>query len=417
MNNYNITNLSNGITVVSEKISHLKSFALGFWFNTGARDETPGNNGISHFIEHMVFKGTKHRSAKKISDEIESYGGYLNAFTTKEHTCFYTKGLQDNLKRSFIVISDMIQNPLFKDSHIKKEAGVVVDELRDINDNPEELIFDKFEETLFAGTSLSYPIIGTEKNIRSFNSFKLKKYHTENFFPSGLLITASGAVDHDKLVRLTEDFISVRSRKKNKRKYLDKISQPAEHIIERDIQQFHAILGKTTYGIKHEERVKLKILSTILGEGSSSRLFQAVREKLGITYQINTFLNSYYDISAFGIYFSTNEKFASRVFKIISREMRKLSSVAAGQRELKRVKEFIKGGIILSMENTTNRMFRLASSMLYFNRIIPVEEYLSMIDRTTADDLLSLSGELLNEDELTRIILKSPNTTINKNAA
>src|SRR5574338_58930 len=153
VDNCKVTTLSNGIRIVSEFIPYLKSFSLGFWFNIGARDENLRNNGISHFIEHMLFKGTKTRTAKQISDQIESYGGYLNAFTSKEQTCYYGRGLSENFKKTFAVLSDMIQNPVFKDSHIKKEAGVVIDELKDIDDNPEELIFDKFEESIFNGHS------------------------------------------------------------------------------------------------------------------------------------------------------------------------------------------------------------------------------------------------------------------------
>ena len=166
MDNYYLTTLPNGTKIVSEFIPHVKSFTLGFWFNVGARDENLRNNGISHFIEHMLFKGTKKRTARMIAEEIESYGGYLNAFTSKEHTCYYSKGLTENLGRTFSVLSDLIQNPLFKERHIKKEAGVVIDELKDLDDNPEELLYDKFEEIIFNGNKLSLPVIGREGNIR-----------------------------------------------------------------------------------------------------------------------------------------------------------------------------------------------------------------------------------------------------------
>ena len=170
MDNYYLTTLPGGTKIVSEFIPYVQSFTLGFWFNVGARDESLRNNGISHFIEHMLFKGTKKRSARMIAEEIESYGGYLNAFTSKEHTCYYSKGLSENLGRTFGVLSDLIQNPLFKEMHIKKEAGVVIDELKDIDDNPEELLYDKFEEIIFNGSKLSFPVIGKEKNIRNFKS-------------------------------------------------------------------------------------------------------------------------------------------------------------------------------------------------------------------------------------------------------
>ncbi len=407
MEKYSVTKLSNGTTIISEFIPHVKSFSLGFWFNVGTRDENLNNNGISHFIEHMLFKGTKKRSARRISEGIESYGGYLNAFTSKEHTCYYSRGLTKNLSRTFGILSDMIQNPLFRESHIKKEAGVVIDELRDIHDNPEELIFDKFEEVIFSGNPLSYPIIGTEGNINKFNSGELQKYHRNNYITGNLLIVASGAVKHSELVKLAEKNIrkhkpgSELSREKFYRKNINDL------VIEKDFQQVHSIIGRSTIGLKNKKRTQVKILSTMLGEGSSSRLFQAVREKLGITYQINSFLNSYQDVSTFGVYFSTNSKQAERVMEIVVKEFLKMKEKKITEKELNRVKEYIKGGMLLSLESTTNRMIRIANSFLYFNRVVSLDDSLKKIDSVTVDDIASIANELLDEKKLSKVILTS----------
>lgn len=414
MNSYKISELPGGIKLVSETIQYVKSFSLGFWFNVGTRDENESNNGISHFIEHMVFKGTKKRSAKKISEDIEAYGGYLNAFTGKENTCFYGRGLQENLERTFNVISDMVQNPLFRQNHIKKEAGVVCDELHDINDNPEELIFDKFEEILFAGNSLSLPIIGTEKNLVSFNTSMLHRFHDEKYTNGNLLIAASGAVEHEKLVSLTEKYFREKSQASRLKRKLFLKSSPVEFVLEKDIQQVHSIIGRAAIGYNDERRLGLKLLSILIGEGSSSRLFQAVREKLGIAYQINSFLNSYNDVSAFGIYFSTNDKQVEKVVNIILREFKKLRENKVSQKELDRVKEYLKGSTILALENTSNRMIRMANSIIYYNRIITVEELLHRIDLITADDILNLANEYLQEKDLTRIFLRYPNKQLKK---
>jgi len=404
---YSITKLSNGTTIVSEFIPYVKSFSLGFWFNVGTRDENINNNGISHFIEHMLFKGTKNRSARKISEEIESYGGYLNAFTSKEQTCYYSRGLTKNLNRTFSILSDLVQNPLFRKSHIKKEAGVVIDELRDIDDNPEELIFDKFEEAIFSGNTLSYPVIGTEGNIRKFNTNELQKYHRNKYNPGNLLIVASGAVKHSELVKLAER--NIRKRKPGtevgrEKFYRKKVS---DLIVEKDFQQVHSIIGRSTIGLKNKKRIQVKILSTMLGEGSSSRLFQAVREKLGITYQINSFLNSYQDVSAFGVYFSTSSRQADRVMEIVEKEFRKMKEKKVTEKELSRVREYIKGGMLLSLESTTNRMIRIANSLLYFNRIVPLDEFIKKIDSVTVDDITAVANELLNEKKLSKVILTS----------
>jgi len=405
--NYYLTTLPGGTKIISEFIPHVKSFTLGFWFNVGARDESLRNNGISHFIEHMLFKGTKKRTAKMIAEEIESYGGYLNAFTSKEHTCYYSKGLSENLGRTFSVLSDLIQNPLFKEIHIKKEAGVVIDELKDLDDNPEELLYDKFEEIIFSGNKLSYPVIGKEANILKFNSGELFDYHNSNYNTNGLLIVASGNLKHDELIKLTEKYIT--EKKSTNRRSRDKfnIKKVEDAFIEKDVQQVHSIIGRATYGYNDKRRIPVRFLSALLGEGSSSRLFLAVREKLGITYQINSFLNSYYDTSAFGVYFSTNQNQYSKVIDIIFKEFKKLKDIPISERELKKVKEYLKGGIILSLESTTNRMMRIANSILYYDKVLSVEDYLSKIDKITSEDVQRTANDLLHDSKLIKVILKS----------
>lgn len=416
MSNNRVTTLPNGIKIITEHIPYVKSFSLGFWFNSGARDETLENNGISHFIEHMVFKGTKKRSAKRISEEIESVGGYLNAFTSKEHTCFYGRGLARNIDKTFNVISDMVLNPLFRDKDIVKEASVVLDELNDINDNPEELIFDKFEELIFNGSSLGLPIIGTEENINNFNSEVLHKFHREKFSTGELLVVASGLVNHDEVVKLTENtFIDNFNYSTPVRKTNDE-NFAANLIIEKEIQQVHCIIGRKTYGFDNPKRFPLILLSNALGEGSSSRLFQAVREKRGITYQINSFLNSFSDASAFGVYFSTNEKHVEKVVSIITKEFQKFRDVKISERELKRVKEYVKGGLILSLENTTNRMIRIAHSFLYFDKFISIEEIIEKIDAITPEQISEIANDVLDNSLFSKVLIKSNNKKLNKAA-
>ena len=407
MDNYYLTTLPGGTKIVSEFIPHVQSFTLGFWFNVGARDESVRNNGISHFIEHMLFKGTKKRSAKMIAEEIESYGGYLNAFTSKEHTCYYSKGLSENLGRTFSVLSDLIQNPLFKEIHIRKEAGVVIDEMKDIDDNPEELLYDKFEEIIFNGSKLSFPVIGKENNILNFNSNTLFNYHGKNYNTDGLLIVASGNLRHDELIKLTEKYITEGKSKRRRTRDQFQFKKVADTFIEKDVQQVHTIIGRATYGYNDKRRIPVRFLSALLGEGSSSRLFLAVREKLGITYQINSFLNSYNDTSAFGVYFSTNQNQYSKVIDIIYKEFKKLKEIPVTEKELKKVKEYLKGGVLLSLESTTNRMMRIANSILYYDKVFSVEDYLSRIEKITVEDVQKTAKELLSESKLIKVILKS----------
>ncbi|MCK9425531.1 MAG: insulinase family protein [Ignavibacteriaceae bacterium] len=391
---------------MSEFIPYVKSFSIGFWFNIGSRDENPENNGIAHFIEHMVFKGTKKRSSKKISEEIESCGGYLNAFTSKEHTCFYGRGLAQHFEKTFDVLSDMVQNPMFKQEHIVKEAGVILDELRDINDNPEELVFDEFEKHLFEMNGLGLPIIGKEKNVLSFNSDSIRNYYKKKYF-SSLTIVCSGAIKHNEVLQLAEKYL-LKGYLPCKNERSSSVENIVKHsMLEKDFQQVHIILGRKAYGYKEKERIPFNLLTNILGEGSSSRLFQAIREKLGITYQINTFINSYFDISTFGVYFSTGEKQSEKVLSILSKEFKKLQTTKVSEKELKRVKEYLKGSMLLSLENTTNRMIRIANSLLYFNRIIPVEEIIRDVEKVTPEEIHQLAKEMLNEKDFSKIEIRS----------
>jgi predicted Zn-dependent peptidase len=415
LNSYNKTVLPNGIRIISENIPHVQSFSLGFWFDVGSRDENKKNNGITHFIEHMLFKGTKKRSPRRIAEEIESYGGYLNAFTSKENTCYYGRGLISSLPRTFDVISDMIQNSAFKSAEIKKETGIVIDELDDINDNPEELIFDKFEEILFAGNSLSMPIIGTEKNIRGFSQKDLFSFIDQKYSFNNMLIAASGNVEHEKLIRLIDKyFIKDLGHGSIKRKLLN-IAPAPDHLIKKSVQQVHMILGRATYGYKDKKRITANILSHILGEGSSSRLFQTIREKNGIAYQLNSFLNSFYDVSSFGIYLSTNTKQSDRAQSLVLNEFKKIREKLVSDKELKKAREYIKGNIILSLESTTSRMFRMANSELYYNRLVTIDEVTKMIDAVTPKEIIDIANEILEENYLTKIII-SPKDLVLKSA-
>lgn len=415
MKNINITELPNGIKIISEKIGYVKSFSLGFWFNVGSRDETEENSGISHFLEHMFFKGTKKRSAKKIAEDIESLGGYLNAFTSKEHTCFYGRGLTDHVEKTFEVLADMIQNSVFNPKEIEKESAVVIDELNDIEDSPDELIFDKFESNLFQGNALGMPIIGTKKNLRNFRQKDLIKFVKENYTANRFFIVASGNIEHKDLVHFAKKYISKKMESDNESKRDLILTQAKDIFIQKETQQVHYILGKPTYGIKEKRRNIVSVLSHILGEGSSSRLFQKIREENGIAYQVNSFLNSFFDISTFGVYLSTNYKSVYKAQDLIFKEIEKIKQKKVGKVELSRAKEYLIGNMLMSLESTTNRMLRIAQSVIYFNKIKSVEETVKNIQSVTANNIREISNELFESTNkfgnggLTRVILSSKN--------
>jgi len=411
------TILPEGIKVVTEYLPHVSSFSLGFWFNVGSIDEDLSNNGISHFIEHMLFKGTAKRSAKKISDDIESCGGYLNAFTSKEHTCFYGRGLPQHLEKTFSVLSDMIQNSLFRNTDICKESKIVIDELYDIEDSPDELIFDKFEGTIFKGSSFSMPIIGTEENIKNFSRDKIVDYYNSHYGFNNLTIVTSGNVEHNDILKYIDKYFKRNLFSDvNQRKYIHHKEKTDYFSFNKDIQQVHFILGKETFGYKQKNRILPGILSGILGEGSSSRLFVRLRERNGIAYQLNTFLNSFYDISTFGVYLSTNANEFYKAYSLILDEFRKLREKKISEKELRRIKEYLKGSIILSLENTTNRMVRIAQSEIYFNRIKTIDEVIGEIESIDVNDIYNFSNKFLIEDSFLKIIISQKDFTFKKAA-
>lgn len=416
MINYELSELTNGIKVVSEFTPHYKSFSMGFWFNVGSRDESLSENGISHFIEHMLFKGTTKRTSKQITDAIEASGGYINAFTSKEQICIYVRGLEEYFEKYFDVLSDMIQNSLYKPSHIKTESGVVIEELNDIEDNPEELIFDKFETELYKGNTLAHPIIGTKENIKAFNSDLLKNFTKKYFTTNNLVISVSGSIQHNRILKLVDSKISkLEKGSPIKRKSLNKINSN-NVFVEKETNQIYTILGTATYGFNDSRRLRIKVLSTLLGENSGSKLFQAVREKHGMAYQINTFLNSYVDISSFGIFFSTNEKNWTKANMIVQKQLNDIKNGKFSENNLKQVKRYIKGSMILGLENTTNRMMGMANSLFNYGRIMNIDEILTNLEMITIDDIVSSANEIFAEEKIIQILIANKNL-LNKKAA
>ncbi|MCF6269897.1 MAG: insulinase family protein [Melioribacteraceae bacterium] len=404
--NYRFTTLPNGIRIITENLPHVSSFSLGFWFNTGSKNENQNSNGISHFTEHMLFKGTAKRSTKKISDDVEKLGGYLNAFTSKEHTCYYGRGVGEHLPKVFDVLSDMIQNPLFKKSDIKKESGVIIDEYYDIEDSPEELIFDRFETNVFDSHPLHYPIIGTEKNIKLFQQKDFIDYLHKHYTTNNLVVSATGNVNHEKIVELVEKKIIGLKKGRVRSEKSVEIKKPKSLFIQKDIQQTHVIIGKKTFGFKNKDRLKVNLLSNIIGEGSSSRLFNLLREKNGLTYQINTFLNSFKNYSSFGVYFSTGGD-DKRAVDLVYKEFDKILKKGITKREFNRAKEYMKGNLIMHLENTTNRMIRMSQSMFYFDKIRKIKDSVNNINAISYDEIVEISKNLLELDSFSKVVISA----------
>ncbi|MGB5875284.1 MAG: pitrilysin family protein [Bacteroidota bacterium] len=407
---YRKTVLDNGIRIVSEKIPHVRSISLGIWADVGSRDENANLNGISHFLEHMVFKGTKKRNVREIAQSLESLGGYLNAFTTKEQTCFYARVLDSNIAEAMDVLSDLMLHPTFKKEELEKEKLVVIEELRNSMDDPEDIIHDYFEKALFPKHSLGYPIIGTEDNLRRFRRDDLRSHIATHYIPSRIVVSAAGNVEHDHLVSLVRKHF--RSLKLNGAVTHKRLPGPVNRRkssrleYPRPIKQAHICLGTISYGIQHKDRYPLLILNALLGEGMSSRLYQSIREKRGMAYSVYSFVSMLSDTGVFGTYIGTDKKNIDRAIDLVFTELEKAKRKLVSKAELERTKSQIKGTMMLGLENTSGRMIRLGSGEIYFESHVSLDTILKRVDAVTPDGIARAAKDIFKEEAFTTVVVR-----------
>ncbi len=414
---YNRTVLENGIRVVSESVPYVRSVSLGVWVDVGSRDESEPDNGITHFIEHMVFKGTRKRNAREIAEFVEDIGGYLNAFTTKENTCFYVRILGEWLEKGVEVLADLVQNPTFEDNEIEKEKLVVYEEINDAEDDLEEHIGDLLEYQLYYPHPLSYPIIGTKDTVRSFTREKLFEHLNKFYTAENIVISAAGNLNHEDLVELVMKYFKD-ARVKNgfyKTREAPKGSTSKKYIIEKPSNQAHICMGLLTYGARDERRDQVLLLNTLLGDGMSSRLFQNVRERHGLVYSIYSFYSMFNDSGILGIYFASDEKNVERTLDIIFQEFRSIVENGISNEELKRAKAQIKSSILMGLESMSNRMQRLAQiELVYDGKYSDVEEIIERIERVEPEDVQGLAKEILKEEKFTTVIINPSKNNLEK---
>jgi len=404
---YKKTILNNGIRVVSEEIPHVRSVSIGIWINVGSRDEQDSNNGVSHFIEHMVFKGTRNRSVREIARSLESVGGYLNAFTGKEHTCYYARSLDEYSELALDVLSDLVQHAVFPEKELEKEKGVVIEELRNAEDDPDDIIHDYFDKALFGSHPLGFPVMGTEPNLRSFTQADLNRYVQRHYVPCNLVVAAAGNIGHSRLVELAEKFIGrlpsqagdgSRSRGK------PSVYRAERREFAKPIQQAHVCLGSQAFSIRSKQRFPLLVLNTLLGDGMSSRLFQNIREKYGFAYSVYSYVTMMSDAGVFGSYIGTDKNHVPASIDLIMKELEKLRTRPVPRAELNRTKAQLKGNMMLSLESIPNRMMRLGSSVLYFDEVKPIDSILRQINAVTQDEIQAIAQELFVERKLSTVV-------------
>ena len=403
---FNKTTLPNGLRIITEAIPAVRSISIGVWVFTGSRDEAPSQSGINHFIEHMVFKGTKKRRMHQIARRLESVGGFINAFTGKEYTCYFARSLDEHLERAIDVVCDLILDPLFPEKELKKEKDVVLEEIKMYEDVPDDLIFDRFESIIYKDNPLGNPVIGFPETVKSFTREQLTKYLDKCYTPERTVIAVAGNADHERVVRFVEKaFEHIDRRPINGRIRSINGYQPDLHSETRPIQQAHMILGTRSYNMHSPERIILSVLNTILGSGMSSRLNQNIREKYGYCYNIYSFMNLYSDTGDFGVYVGTDPTKVGHSEKLIFKELDKMVQKKVGKQLLNQAKNQLKGSLMLGLESMSNRMMRIARQELFYNEFHTLDQILENVERVNAEDILDVAARIFNPDRFSRILL------------
>ena len=403
------TVLDNGLTVISETIPSVRSVSIGVWVKTGTRYEDKLNNGIAHFLEHMVFKGTKKRSAFKIAQSLEEVGGSLNAYTSKELTAYYAHALDSQLNNCVTVLSDMLCNSLFRDSDIEKEKLVVLEEISAVRDTPDEYIFDLFQENLFPDQPIGYPILGTQETVQKINRNTLTEFWSQYYCSDNIVIAAAGNLRHDKLVKLTQKNFQFSSRANSISFILPESAKKISLEINEPVNQSHICAGLEALSYLAEDRYNLIAVNAFLGGGMSSKLFQVIREKHGLAYSVYSFVDFYRDTGMMSVYLGTDKKNQNKALKILFKEIEKLTKKEINQSTVKKLKEQLKGNFLLGLESSNRRMTRLAKNEIYYGRQIGLDELVSKIDAIYPSTLFNISRKLFALDNFNIIKLSPSN--------
>ncbi len=399
------TVLDNGITIVTEAMEQVRSVALGFWMDVGSRDEPPGFGGMSHFIEHLLFKGTEKRTAEEISATFDRLGAELNAFTSKEYTCYYSRFLDENLPTAIEVLMDMLQGTLFAEEHIKSEREVVLEEIHLHEDTPDDQIHDLFAQTLFGSHPLGAPILGESGAVGNFGRDDVMRYFGDNYVPQNLVVATAGSVKHEDVVAYVRETLELNPAGEPMHKSY--VPSPASEVMVRTKQteQAHICYGTQAFDAKSDDRFTLTILDTILGGGMSSRLFREIREKKGLAYSVYSYHSLFEDTGLFTVYAGTRPSNAEEVIRLIQKELNDVAANGAGDDEFAKAKDHLKGQLVLGLESTRNRMTRLGKSELTQGEILSLDELVERIDKVTKDDVARIAAELFKPERMVLTVI------------
>ena len=397
---YRKTILPNGVRVVSEAIPYVKSVTLGIWVGTGSRSEEERNHGISHFIEHMVFKGTFNRSAKEIAEAVDEVGGQLNAFTDKEQTCYYIKVLDTHLELALDILSDMLLASKFDEEDINREREVVLEEVHMYEDTPEELVHDLHLSHIWAGHALGRNILGTIPSIEKFDKKLIHEYYKNFYTPDNIVIAAAGNLTHERLEELTQRYFGKMIGNKQQKQITPPTLIPISTIQTKAIEQVHLCLSTRSVPQSSPDIYIIHILNNILGGGISSRLFQSIREEKGLAYSIYSDQINYSDCGLFTIYAGTRPSNIPQVMELIWQNIGDLKATGITPRELSKTKEQLKGSLLLGLESSSSRMSRIGRMEITLGKHITLEEVVGRIDQVSLEDLRQKTQELFNRETL-----------------
>jgi predicted Zn-dependent peptidase len=402
--------LPNGLVVITEPMEHVHSVSVGVWLRTGSRREPVELNGISHFIEHMLFKGTTRRSAEDIAREVDRVGGMLDAFTAKEMVCFNTRVLDEHLPKAFDVVADMVLEPKFAEEEIEREKSVILEEIRMVQDNPEDLVHELFTQNFWTPNALGRPILGTPETVSAFTRESLQKWFRRCYAPNNMVITAAGHLTHAQLVDLVaERFAKLAPSENGAAEPEPKSVAHITLLTKHELEQVHICMGVPALPMTDQRRFAVSVLNNVLGGGMSSRLFQNIRERQGLAYAIFSELSSYRDTGVLAVYAGTSLETADKVVQSVLHEFRRLRDEPLNEEELRRAKDHLKGATLLALEGSGQRMNSLARYHIYFDRYFSPAELIAMLERVTPEDVQQLAREFFQPGRLAASVVGNLN--------
>ncbi len=400
--NIEVTRFTNGLTILTEKMPDVRSATLGFFYKIGSRHEPAHLGGISHFIEHCVFKGTDKRNALEIAIETDRLGGNFDAFTMHEQTGFTMKVVDSALPQAFDLMADMLTNPKFDEVELKREQKVIIEEIKMVEDSPEELLGELFQSKYFPNNALGLSIAGTPKTVKIFNHEVTRKYHEENFNSSNLVIAVAGNIEHTQVIELAEKFFESReSRVKSREKIEPPISNPIILLKQKpELEQTHLLLATNWVDAKSEKRYAAHLLESILGSGTSSRLWQKIREENGLAYSVGASGMTFDDCGIFTVYAGTSPKQLGKTIDLTIAELKKIKRDGVRESELELAKQQTTAGVLLGLEDSAVRASNLAQSEMTHGRQISLEETLQKVENVTVEDLQELANECFQTEKI-----------------